>query len=60
MTEHTLSITLKLTGKNIPQVLEVRGEVFMYLNDFQKMNQQAVANGEKEFANPRKIGRAHV
>jgi DNA ligase (NAD+) len=47
------AIPLKLIGKNIPAVLEVRGEVFMYLKDFQKMNEQAVALGEKEFANPR-------
>ncbi len=47
------AIPLKLTGKNIPQVLEVRGEVFMYLDDFQKMNEYAIAHGEKEFANPR-------
>ena len=47
------AIPLRLLGKNIPGVLEVRGEVFMYLDDFQKMNQQAAAQGEKEFANPR-------
>lgn len=47
------AIPLKLTGKNIPALLEVRGEVFMYLKDFQKMNEQASAQGEKEFANPR-------
>jgi DNA ligase (NAD+) len=50
-TIHT--IPLKLTGENIPAVLEVRGEVFIYLQDFQKMNEQAAALGEKEFANPR-------
>ena len=47
------AIPLKLIGNNVPQVLEVRGEVFMYLHDFQRMNQQAAALGEKEFANPR-------
>ena len=47
------AIPLKLTGENIPAVLEVRGEVFMYLKDFQKMNEQAAAQSEKEFANPR-------
>ena len=47
------AIPLRLLGKNIPAVLEVRGEVFMYLDDFQKMNQLAAAQGEKEFANPR-------
>ncbi|CAM3704382.1 NAD-dependent DNA ligase LigA [Polynucleobacter antarcticus] len=47
------AIPLKLTGANIPAVLEVRGEVFMYLEDFQKMNALAAQAGEKEFANPR-------
>ena len=47
------AIPLKLNGENIPAVLEVRGEVFMHLKDFQKMNEQAVTKGEKEFANPR-------
>lgn len=47
------AIPLRLTGKDIPTVLEVRGEVFMYLKDFQKMNAQAALLGEKEFANPR-------
>ena len=47
------AIPLRLLGKNIPAVLEVRGEVFMYLDYFQKMNQVAAAQGEKEFANPR-------
>ena len=47
------AIPLRLTGKMIPAVLEVRGEVFMYLRDFKRMNQQAAAAGEKEFANPR-------
>ena len=47
------AIPLRLSGEHIPAVLEVRGEVFMYLNDFQKMNTQAALLGEKEFANPR-------
>ncbi|QWD27320.1 NAD-dependent DNA ligase LigA [Polynucleobacter paneuropaeus] len=47
------AIPLRLLGKNIPAVLEVRGEVFMYLEDFLKMNQLAAVQGEKEFANPR-------
>ena len=47
------AIPLRLTGENIPAVLEVRGEVFMYLKDFEKMNEQAASLGEREFANPR-------
>ena len=47
------AIPLRLKGSAIPAVLEVRGEVFMYLADFAKMNQDAASLGEKEFANPR-------
>ena len=47
------AIPLRLKGNAIPAVLEVRGEVFMYLADFAKMNQEAARLGEKEFANPR-------
>jgi len=47
------AIPLRLQGNAIPAVLEVRGEVFMYLADFAKMNQEAASLGEKEFANPR-------
>ncbi|MCX7192219.1 MAG: NAD-dependent DNA ligase LigA [Proteobacteria bacterium] len=33
--------------------IEVRGEVLMYTRDFEKLNQQQRAQGEKEFVNPR-------
>ncbi len=47
------AIPLRLTGKKVPDVLEVRGEVFMHRDDFEKMNKYAATLGEKEFANPR-------
>jgi len=47
------SIPLKLLGKNIPELLEVRGEVFMPKAGFEKINKTAHENGEKQFANPR-------
>ncbi len=47
------SVPLRLLGENIPQVLEVRGEVFMPKAGFEKLNTLARKNGEKEFANPR-------
>ncbi len=46
-------IPLRLQGKNIPTLLEVRGEVFMPLKGFEKMNAASVAAGEKKFVNPR-------
>ena len=33
--------------------IEVRGEVFFYLQDFYKINEEQEAKGEKKFANPR-------
>lgn len=47
------SIPLKLLGNNVPQLLEVRGEVFMPKAGFAKLNQQAHDNNEKVFVNPR-------
>lgn len=47
------SVPLSLPVKNPPPLLEVRGEVLMLKVDFQRLNQQQLAKGEKEFANPR-------
>lgn len=47
------SVPLRLTGKSWPQVLEVRGEVFMSLAGFEEMNRRAAEKGEKIFVNPR-------
>ena len=45
-------IPLKLQG-DFPPVLEVRGEVFMPLAGFEKMNDEARLRNDKVFANPR-------
>ncbi len=39
--------------KDAPDVLEVRGEVYMSHADFEALNTQQVARGDKIFANPR-------
>ena len=46
------SIPLKLKGK-APEVLEVRGEIFMMRAAFEKMNRRQAEAGEKRFINPR-------
>ncbi len=43
----------QLTGKNLPGLLEVRGEVFLSHEAFQKINQDKQEAGEPPFANPR-------
>ena len=47
------SIPHKLQGKTHPAVIEIRGEVFFALSDFEKLNASIVAAGGKPFANPR-------
>ncbi len=46
-------LPLKLTGKNIPKVLEIRGEVFMHKNTFMQLNKKRSEEGLDVFANPR-------
>lgn len=47
------ALPLRLYGKNIPDVLEVRGEVFMKHAVFKKLNQEKARVDESLWANPR-------
>lgn len=53
-------IPLILRGENIPQSLEVRGEVYMRRADFLSLNGARTAIGEPEFANPRNAAAGSV
>jgi len=46
-------VPLQLIGDKHPKVLEVRGEVFMRISSFKKLNRQRGDQGEPAFANPR-------
>lgn len=46
-------IPQRLNTDTPPPVLEVRGEVYMERDDFKRLNEQRVAAGDPEFANPR-------
>ncbi len=46
-------IPLRLHGDDVPAVLEVRGEVLMFKDDFNRLNGRQRDAGHKEFANPR-------
>lgn len=46
------SVPVRLQG-TVPEVLEVRGEIFMTIAGFKAMNERALAAGEKVFVNPR-------
>lgn len=47
------AIPLRLRGESLPEVVEVRGEIFMTEAGFAQLNAQAHQRGEKLFANPR-------
>ena len=47
------SIPLVLEGDNIPEELEVRGEIYMSLKGFQRFNEQAARSDQKLLINPR-------
>ena len=49
------NIPLKLNLDNPPERLEVRGEVIIFKQDFEKLNQMQTKLGEKPFANPRNL-----
>ena len=49
------NIPLKLNLDNPPEHLEVRGEVIIFKQDFEKLNQIQAKLGEKPFANPRNL-----
>lgn len=46
-------LPLKLTGKDLPDQLEVRGEVFMNHKTFKELNEERAAADEPLWANPR-------
>ncbi len=46
------TIPLRLQGE-VPDVLEVRGEVIMHRADFEALNRRQIAEGQKTFVNPR-------
>lgn len=47
------SVPLTLQGKGFPDELEVRGEIVMPKQAFERLNEQAIVQGSKTFVNPR-------
>lgn len=47
------SIPLKLNMDNPPSIIEVRGEAFLPLQEFNRINEEREKNGDSLFANPR-------
>ena len=56
------NVPLKLKGdpKEIPEEVEVRGEVIIFKDDFAKINQRQIEKKEKSFANPRNLAAGSI
>lgn len=55
-----LKLRTKEEGFNIPSILEIRGEVYISIDGFIKLNEYQKSKGEKEFANPRNAAAGSV
>ena len=51
LTIQTIPKKIKTTG--YPEQFEIRGEVFMHLKAFERLNNERIENGEQPYANPR-------
>ncbi len=47
------NIPLVIAGENVPEKFEVRGEIFLPLKEFEKINAEREAKGDALLANPR-------
>jgi DNA ligase (NAD+) len=52
-TVHSIPLALMAQDLPVPELLEVRGEVYMDLPEFKNLNAERLARGEPPFANPR-------
>ena len=49
----SIPLSLRVTEIEPPKLIEIRGEVFIDIEDFKKINRNAKSSSEKVFANPR-------
>ncbi len=47
------TVPLILQGEGIPEIIEIRGEIFMPKSGFEELNRQQIAENKKPFVNPR-------
>lgn len=49
------SIPLRLKGADYPEIFDIRGEVILPIDEFDKLNEQRDIDGEPLYANPRNL-----
>ncbi len=54
------SIPLTISGVNLPEKIDIRGEVYMNIDEFEKLNRERERSEESLFANPRNAAAGSV
>ena len=54
------AVPLKIEGDDVPDEIDIRGEVYMEIKDFKELNRERERNGESAFANPRNAAAGSV
>jgi DNA ligase (NAD+) len=54
------AIPLRIEGVDVPEEIDIRGEVYMDIDEFEKLNREREKNGEPLFANPRNAAAGSV
>lgn len=54
------AVPLRLEGDGVPEEIDIRGEVYMNVDDFEKLNKERQMNGDPLFANPRNAAAGSV
>jgi DNA ligase (NAD+) len=54
------AVPLKIEGDDVPEEIDIRGEVYMNIKDFEEMNRDRERDGEPAFANPRNAAAGSV
>ena len=54
------AIPLKIEGSDVPEKIDIRGEVYMDIDEFETLNKEREKNGEPMFANPRNAAAGSV
>ncbi len=54
------AVPLKIEGERVPEEIDIRGEVYIDLDDFERLNKQRTEAGEQPFANPRNAAAGSV
>lgn len=54
------AVPLRIEGVEIPEKIDIRGEVYMDIDEFEKLNRERESKGEALFANPRNAAAGSV